>query len=98
MNTVIVTRLISMGSLSVFGFIKGFQPIAGYSYGAKKFDRLREAIKTSILWKKQDNGDKANPLPASSEDETLSAFSQSKEQGRIHRIKSKEHNGNAVCP
>ncbi len=33
-----------------FGFIKGFQPIAGYSYGAKKFDRLREAIKTSILW------------------------------------------------
>ena len=41
---------ISMGSLSVFGFIKGFQPIAGYSYGAKKFDRLCEAIKTSILW------------------------------------------------
>lgn len=46
----VVTRLISMGSLSVFGFIKGFQPIAGYSYGAKKFDRLREAIKISILW------------------------------------------------
>ena len=46
----VVTRLISMGSLSVFGFIKGFQPIAGYSYGAKKFDRLREAIKTSIVW------------------------------------------------
>ncbi len=46
----VVTRLISMGSLSVFGFIKGFQPITGYSYGAKKFDRLREAIKTSILW------------------------------------------------
>ena len=46
----VVTRLISMGSLSVFGFIKGFQPIAGYSYGAEKFDRLREAIRTSILW------------------------------------------------
>ncbi|MDE7434711.1 MAG: MATE family efflux transporter [Lachnospiraceae bacterium] len=46
----VVTRLISMGSLSVFGFIKGFQPIAGYSYGARKFDRLHEAIKTSILW------------------------------------------------
>lgn len=46
----VVTRLISIGSLSAFGFIKGFQPIAGYSYGAKKFDRLREAIKTSILW------------------------------------------------
>ncbi len=46
----VVTRLISMGSLSVFGFIKGFQPIAGYSYGAKKFDRLFEAIKTSLIF------------------------------------------------
>ena len=45
-----VTRIVSMGSLMVFGFIKGFQPIAGYSYGAKKFYRLQEAIKTSILW------------------------------------------------
>lgn len=37
----VVTRLVSMGSLTVFGFIKGFQPIAGYSYGAKKYHRLR---------------------------------------------------------
>lgn len=45
-----VTRIISMGSLMVFGFIKGFQPIAGYSYGAKKYGRLQEAMKTSIRW------------------------------------------------
>lgn len=45
-----VTRLISMGSLMVFGFIKGFQPIAGYSYGAKNYPRLKEAIRTSIIW------------------------------------------------
>ena len=45
-----VTRIISMGTLVVFGFLKGFQPIAGFSYGAKNFPRLREAIKTSILW------------------------------------------------
>lgn len=45
-----VTRIISMGSLMVFGFLKCFQPIAGYSYGAKKYDRLRQAIRTSILW------------------------------------------------
>jgi len=45
-----VTRIISMGSLMVFGFIKGFQPIAGYSYGAKKYERLHEAIKISIIW------------------------------------------------
>lgn len=46
----VVTRLVSMGSLTVFGFIKGFQPIAGYSYGAGKIDRLRNTIKTSVLW------------------------------------------------
>lgn len=45
-----VTRVTSMGTLVVFGFLKGFQPIAGFSYGAKKYERLREAIKISILW------------------------------------------------
>lgn len=45
-----VTRVISMGSLMVFGFIKGFQPIAGYSYGAKNNQRLLAAIKTTIAW------------------------------------------------
>lgn len=45
-----VTRVTSMGTLVVFGFLKGFQPIAGFSYGAKNFKRLRESIKTSILW------------------------------------------------
>lgn len=45
-----LTKIMSMGSLIVFGFLKGFQPIAGFSYGAKKFDRLKEAIRTSILW------------------------------------------------
>ena len=45
-----VTRVTSMGTLVVFGFLKGFQPIAGFSYGAKKFDRLHEAVRTSILW------------------------------------------------
>jgi len=45
-----LTKIMSMGSLIVFGFLKGFQPIAGFSYGAKKFDRLNEAIKTSLLW------------------------------------------------
>ncbi|WP_298033158.1 MATE family efflux transporter [uncultured Dysosmobacter sp.] len=45
-----VTKIMSMGTLIVFGFLKGFQPIAGFSYGARKFDRLREAIKISVLW------------------------------------------------
>lgn len=45
-----VTRISSMGTLVVFGFLKGFQPIAGFSYGAKNFGRLRQAIKTSLVW------------------------------------------------
>lgn len=45
-----VTRIVSMGSLMVLGFIKGFQPIAGYNYGAGKFERLYAAIKTTIIW------------------------------------------------
>lgn len=45
-----VTRITSMCTLVVFGFLKGFQPIAGFSYGAKKYDRLREAVRTAVLW------------------------------------------------
>lgn len=45
-----VTKITSMGSLVVFGFLKGFQPIAGFSYGSRKYDRLREAIRISVIW------------------------------------------------
>ena len=45
-----VTRMISLGSLMVFGFIKGFQPIAGYNYGAGNYERLHEAIRISVVW------------------------------------------------
>lgn len=45
-----VTRLLAIGSLMVFGFIKGFQPIAAYSYGAGNFKRLRSAVKTATLF------------------------------------------------
>lgn len=45
-----VTKIMSMGSLVVFGFLKGFQPIAGFSYGSRKYGRLREAIRISVIW------------------------------------------------
>lgn len=45
-----VTRITSMGTSVVFGFLKGFQSIAGFSYGAKNFQRLRQSVKISILW------------------------------------------------
>lgn len=44
------TRIISLGSLMVFGFIKGFQVVAGYSYGAKRYKRLNQTIKISVIW------------------------------------------------
>lgn len=45
-----VTKIMSVGSLMVFGFLKGLQPIAGYSFGAKKYDRLMQAVRTSVIW------------------------------------------------
>ena len=45
-----VTRLLTIGSLMVFGFIKGFQPLAAYSYGAQNYNRLRNAIYTTTRW------------------------------------------------
>ena len=34
----------------VFGFLKGFQPFAGYNYGAKKYERLKKSIRLCMIW------------------------------------------------
>lgn len=46
----VVTRIMTLGTYVVFGYMKGFQPAAGYSYGAKRYDRLNEATKVSLKW------------------------------------------------
>lgn len=46
----IVFRVMSIGFYIVFGIGQGFQPVAGYNYGAKNFTRLKEAVKLSIKW------------------------------------------------
>ena len=46
----IATRIFAIGIFAMIGFSKGFQPIAGYNYGAEKFDRLQESIKISTRW------------------------------------------------
>lgn len=46
----IVFRVMSIGFYIVFGVGQGFQPVAGYNYGAKNFERLKEAVKLSIKW------------------------------------------------
>lgn len=42
-------RVFTIAIFVVLGYCQGFQPIAGYNYGAKKYRRLREAIKVSFI-------------------------------------------------
>lgn len=46
----IVARIMNLASMVAFGFVKGYQPFAGFNYGARRFDRVREATKTACLW------------------------------------------------
>ncbi len=45
----VVVRITALGTSMIFGFIKGFQPIAGFSYGTKNYKRLNETTKYSII-------------------------------------------------
>lgn len=40
----IVTRIMMFASSAMIGFGQGFQPVCGFNYGAKKFDRVRKAF------------------------------------------------------
>lgn len=46
----VLHRIISMLFVPVIGMTQGFLPIVGYNFGAKKFDRVREAIFKSITF------------------------------------------------
>lgn len=46
----IVLRIVTLGTNVVFGFMKGFQPMAGFNYGAKNYARVREATRISVKW------------------------------------------------
>ena len=45
----IVLKIVTLGTNVVFGFVKGLQPMAGYNYGACNFQRLREAVRCSLI-------------------------------------------------
>ena len=45
-----VTRIMTVVTYVVFGFLKGFQPFAGYNYGAKKYERLKKSIRICMIW------------------------------------------------
>ena len=46
----IVGRMSMFALFPIYGITQGFIPIAGYNYGAKKFDRVKEVIYTSIKY------------------------------------------------
>lgn len=46
----VVTRIMSLGTYILFGFMRGFQPLAGYNYGAGRIDRLNETVKVAKRW------------------------------------------------
>ncbi|MGL1894586.1 MAG: MATE family efflux transporter [Spirochaetaceae bacterium] len=46
----IINRLLMFGLMPLFGIAQGFQPIAGFNYGAKKYDRLWEVLKHSMIY------------------------------------------------
>ncbi|HBE79765.1 MAG TPA: MATE family efflux transporter [Firmicutes bacterium] len=45
----IVTSLQSLVMMPLFGINQGSQPIIGYNYGAKKYDRVRQALKLAVV-------------------------------------------------
>lgn len=45
----IVNRVVFLFLMIVMGFNQGMQPIAGYNFGARQFDRLKEVLKYTIF-------------------------------------------------
>ena len=46
----IVNRYVFLFMMIVLGFTQGMQPIVGYNYGARQYDRVTEALKRTIKW------------------------------------------------
>jgi putative MATE family efflux protein len=46
----IPNRIAMFAFFPLIGIAQGFVPIAGYNYGARHYDRVREAVKLSITW------------------------------------------------
>ena len=40
----------NLASMVAFGFVKGYQPFAGFNYGAGRLDRVRESTRVACLW------------------------------------------------
>ena len=45
----IINRIVFLFVMLNLGFTQGMQPIAGYNYGAKQYDRVRQVLKLTII-------------------------------------------------
>lgn len=46
----VVTRIMMFAFSVVLGFCQGFQPVCGFNYGAKKYDRVRESYMFALTF------------------------------------------------
>ena len=46
----IIGRMLMFALFPVFGVTQGFLPIAGFNYGAKKYERVKKSIYTAIKY------------------------------------------------
>jgi putative MATE family efflux protein len=46
----IISRIMMFALFPVLGITQGFLPIAGYNYGARSYERVKQTINTSILY------------------------------------------------
>lgn len=44
----VFTKIINISGAAILGFGQGFQPVCGFNYGAKKYDRVRKAVWFSV--------------------------------------------------
>ena len=45
----VVTRIAMIASAAMIGYGQGFQPVCGFNYGAKRYDRVRAAFHHSLI-------------------------------------------------
>jgi putative MATE family efflux protein len=45
----IINRIVFLFVMLIMGFTQGMQPIAGYNYGAKQYDRVKQVLKITIV-------------------------------------------------
>ncbi len=46
----IMTRIMSLFSMALFGFMKGYQPLVGYNYGRQNMERVHQATRLAVIW------------------------------------------------